>query len=215
MSPGSRSTISVSTCTDSWMPTARVMTLRYCEAGRLLLGDGAGLELRGDQGVVLGEPVALAVAHQVHAAVAHVADDALVAAEHQAHERGAHAALGRVGRGHAVDVRAGALDGRLHQRRGRGARLRRGWRRAEVLQHAAGWRDVLPDDLDGPRAGDLARRVTAHAVGDDVEARARVDQHRVFVVLALPADVGEAERFGGQGHWRASLVARTQGGVRG
>ncbi len=67
--------------------------------GRLFLGDGAGLELGGDQGVIFGQPVALAVAHQVHPAVAHVADHALAAADGEADEGGAHAALGGVGGG--------------------------------------------------------------------------------------------------------------------
>ena len=200
-SPGSRSTISVSTCTDSWMPTARVITLRYCEVGRLLFGDGAGLELRGDQRVVLGEPVALAVAHQVDAAVADVADDALVAARSTRHTKVVPMPRLVVSvDGHPVDVGAGALHGDLDQRRGGGA-VGLAWGRfARSLRCCWLASDVLLDDLGRARRWRPRRRRGRPCRRRRCTGRARVDQHRVFVVLALPADVGQAKRFGGQRH---------------
>ncbi len=199
MSPGSRSTISVSTCTDSWMPTARVITLRYCEAAACSL---------------VMVPALSCAATRVWSSVrrwhwpSRTRYTRLsptwpmtprLPADHQAHEGGAHAALGRVGGGHAVDVGAGALHRHLDQRRGRRAVGLRGrpWPGPSGCCLLAAM--CCLHHLDRARAGHLARGVPAHAVGDDVEAERRVDQHRVFVVLSLAADVGEAERFGREG----------------
>ena len=82
-----------STSTSVSMPSARVIidALRVdlgLGLGELTLGDELG-----DEAVVVGELPELAVAQQVRAGVADVADhEHLVVAEHRGGERGAHAA---------------------------------------------------------------------------------------------------------------------------
>ena len=68
----------------------------------------------------------------------------------------------------------------------------------QVLQDRTVGEEVLLDDLDRTSARDLTGGVTTHAVGDDVETQGRVDQHRVFVVLAFAANVSFSECFCGQ-----------------
>ena len=68
-----------------------------------------------DDGVILGDLLHLAFAHHVDAAVADVGDEGLVPEHEQRRERGAHAALGVVGKRFLVDAGAGAVHRVLHQ----------------------------------------------------------------------------------------------------
>jgi hypothetical protein len=87
------------------------------------------------------------------------------------------------------------------------AAVPRGAGLAEVLQHLAAGGELLPHHLDRALARHLARGVATHPVGDDEETELGIDRERVLVVLALPPDVGQAVGLGGQGHWRAPLIA--------
>ena len=62
------------------------------------------------------------------------------------------------------------------------------------------------DRLDGLLAGDLAGRMTAHAVADNVKAEAIVEEERIFVRLSLTPYVGEA-CSGPPKRWLGGLVA--------
>ena len=60
------------------------------------------------------------------------------------------------------------------------------------------------DRLDRDPAGDFARGVTTHAIGDGEQARAGV--HRVLVEVAEEADVAASGEPQGQRHLRSSNV---------
>ena len=141
----------------------------------------------GHQAVVLGELGELAVGQQVEPRVADVdhGDGVAALGVDQGHgaQRGAHAGeLGIVGR--PLDDRPVGL---LH-----GGDEHVGAGRAELVL----------EGLDGEVAGDLARLVAAHAVGDGEEAVDR--QEGVLVGLADLADVGG--RAPGEAGHRSSIT---------
>jgi hypothetical protein len=117
-------------------------------------------------------------AHHVGAAVPDVAQVQLVASDQRHHAGRAHPVAADVGLGVAQDGEVGPLDGLLQH----------------LVRLAAGvvalldLGEELLDRLDRQPAGDLARRVAAHAVtdGQDVLARALEDQEGVLVVVAAP-----------------------------
>ena len=100
--------------------------------------------------------------------------------------RRAHAGLAAVDLGHREDHVRRGLDGALHEA-ARRADVLLGERVGELVQVADAALDHAVDGLDGLLARDLARGVTAHAVGDDVEAEPVVEEERVLVRLALLA----------------------------
>ena len=141
-------------------------------AGGRLRGQPALVDQRLDQRVVPGDLEQLAVAQQVGAGVADVAQRHVAALPEHRGQRGAHALDRRVGHAHLVqrDVR---LGDRLGQR---------------VEQVAGGLVVQGGERGDGDRAGDLACRMPAHPVGDGEQAGARVGG--VLVAFAEEADVG-------------------------
>jgi hypothetical protein len=150
----------------------------------------AGLEGHRQHGVVLGEPVDLALAAQVHPAIPHVPQDGPVPHHDHAVEGGAHAPLAPVRLGGLVDPRAGLLDRLLHQL------LRRqlvlvGRVLGELLQRVAPGLDLLCHDLDGHAGRHLARRVAPHPVGHRIQPQGVVHQEAVLVVLAPLAHARE------------------------
>ena len=60
--------------------------------------------------------------------------------------------------------------------------------------------EELAKRVDGHLARDFARRVTAHAIGNDVQARVLEDGEVILVVRALHADVGFAGDLDSQSH---------------
>ena len=91
-----------------------------------------------------------------------------------------------------VDLRAGALHGVLEEGDDvlRRDLARAGGARLVVVEQLLLALDLLVHGAHGDRAGDLARGVAAHAVGDDEEAELLVDEEVVLVVVADLADVG-------------------------
>ena len=131
------------------------------------------VDQRLDQGVVVRDPVKEAVAEQVSARVADVAERGLVTRPQQRGQRGAHA-LGRgVGQRDLLQLGVRVGDGV-------------GQRLQLVDPGHVGVQRRERRDRD--RAGDLAGRVPAHAVGDGEQVRARV--RGVLVTFAQQADVG-------------------------
>ena len=121
-----------------------------------------------------------AVAQQIHARVADLADEVARAGDQQHRRRRAHALLVDFGDRAVVDRAV-----RLAQRVRDELRRRRSSSRSRTPAQLA------LDDLHGHLARDFARRVAAHAVGDDEEPRvaAGIDGEVVFVAGADHADV--------------------------
>ena len=177
----------------------------------LLARELAALDELVEDGVIFGDLLDAAVAQQVDAAVADVGDEAVRAVDQERRERGAHAALLRVGAGLFVDLHAGALHRLLEQAEdgARGARLgRRGGDGVALLL------ELLVDDADRERAGDLAGGVAAHAVRHHEQAELAVDEEVVLVVIAQAPDVGGRREPDGVGqcHARERLTEPTRRG---
>ena len=156
---------------------------------RLLRGDPTLLDEGLHEGVVAGDLVELAVAQEVTAGVADVAERETGAGEQDGGECGAHPV--EFGRPlHLVgDGGVAAGNGRFEL----AEQVTAGFVVVERLQ-----------GLDDELAGDLAGRVSAHAVGEREQTRARV--HGVLVVGAdqpavTPRDVAQDE-----GHGRSSIT---------
>ena len=162
-------------------------SLRVVGGGRR--AEAALVDERLDQGVIAGDLVQVAVAQQVGAGVADMADGDLGARPQQCGERGTHALDGRVGHAHVVQRVAG---------RGHGC--------CQGVQHVVTAREVLAverrDSGDRHGAGYLAGRVAAHAVGDGQQPRTGVGT--VLVALAEQADVRAERVMQCQGHLRSS-----------
>src|SRR5450432_390023 len=141
--------------------------------------------------VVFGDLLDMPVAREINAAVADVRDEALVPHDHDRGERGAHSALVGVVARLFVDLRAGALHRVLDEgddvfrRDLAGA----GGARLVVVEQLLLALDLVVHGAHGDRAGDLARGVTAHPVGDDEETELLVDEEVVLVVISHLADV--------------------------
>src|SRR5450432_1060780 len=141
--------------------------------------------------VVFGDLLDMPVARDINAAVADVRDEALVPHDHDRGERGAHSALVGVVARLFVDLRAGALHRVLDEgddvfrRDLAGA----GGARLVVVEQLLLALDLVVHGAHGDRAGDLARGVTAHPVGDDEETELLVDEEVVLVVISHLADV--------------------------
>src|SRR5690606_36954427 len=68
----------------------------------------------------------------------------------------------------------------------------------------------LADDLDAAGARDVAGRVPAHAVGDDVEPELLVDEVAVLVVAALATDVGDGPGVDGHSSLPSGETVRSR-----
>ena len=159
------------------------------------LRQDSGGDLLVNPGVVVGQPRELPVAVEVRAAVAHVRKRENLPVEQARDDRRAHALQPRL-RGHRRhDAFVGFLD-----RHGKTIAVEvklmvvlEGPRRFFLLP---GRGDELLDRVHGDLGRHFSGRVSAHAVGDDEETFvSHVPRKRVLVVLALPADVGDTERF--------------------
>ena len=172
---------------------------------RLLGGDEALLQLPRDEGVILGQLLHLGAADAVDAAVAHLRGDGVLAEDQHGADGGAHPALAAVHLGHREDHVGRRLHGALHEATGvpdvlfLDGILELVEVRDAALDHAI-------DGLDRLLARHLTGRVPTHAVGDDVEAEHVVQVERVFVRLALAAQVAES---------RARAPQRGRGRFRG
>jgi hypothetical protein len=146
---------------------------------------------------LLHAPAAL----EVDAAVADVHDEALLAEDEDRAERRPHAALGGIALGLVVDLRAGALDGVLAEGDDVFHRdlVRAGRARDVVFDERLLAPHLLVDGAHGDGAGDLARGVPAHAVGDDEERELLVDEEVVLVVVANLAHVRRGVEADGVG----------------
>ena len=185
-SPTTGRTSHESTMTRASMPSARVRMLR-CGMDRGLVAREPALALEGgDEAVVVGDLLELAVLEQVGARVADVDDgQALVAVDvderHRAQRR-AHA--GQVG----VVASPPPTTASLARCTARTS--------SSVVGFVVPRAEVLPQRAGRQLRRDLAAAVAAHAVGHDEQAVR--DEERVLVVLAHPADVGgRAPRRGG------------------
>ena len=165
---------------------------------RRLLGREAALAHQvGDQAVVGGELVELALRPAVAARVAHVGDGqhlgALVVDDRERHDGGAHARQLGVVRPGAVHRRVGVLHG-VDQAVDR------------PLDEAA------PQRLAGDLRCDLTAAVAAHAVGDRPQAGLVAGQVVVLVVRADAPDVRrpappQRRPVCPRGHWSSSTVS--------
>ena len=131
--------------------------------------------------MVARQVLELPVAQQVRPRVSAVADVDEVLLEADAHRRGAHAVAGRVHEGALVH---GGVRG-PHRRDERVLAVLRG-RRVAGLER-------VDDRAHCDIRGDLARRVTAHAVAHDVHAQKIVVVHRVLVLRPGRTDVGATD----------------------
>ena len=136
----------------------------------LLLGEPPLAAQLLDQRVVLGQALELAVAEQIGAAVADVAERDLVVAQHRRRQRGPHAGSGGVLLGELVDL-AVRLLGDLLQ-----LPLRGGVVVARAALEGAG----------GDPGGDLAGLRAAHAVGHGEQRR----PGEVGVLVGVPLAPG-------------------------
>ena len=98
----------------------------------------------------------------------------------------------------AVAARAGARVVRHPFNLGYGAALQTGYKYA--LAH--GTERLVQMDADGQH---LPAEVPAQAVADHVDAKLRIDDERVFVLLAHQADVAAARAVDPKGHGRKNL----------
>src|SRR3954471_1005658 len=143
--------------------------------------------------MIFGQLARLAVAVQVGARIADVPQVDSPAREQQHGQRGPHPRQLGVRQRRFVDIAVGLDDGTPEQAAhwhafvigagrhgGAGDRGRPGAQR--LLQLAL-------DDLDRHAARALAAEVSAHSVGDGVQAQAVIAQEAVLVVVALAADV--------------------------
>ena len=159
---------------------------------RLLLGDPALVDEGLDEGVVLGELGDVAVAEEVGAAVADVADAEPGAVE----ERDGGGGAGAVERGVLVDELADPVVGAVQ-----GA--------GDLAEQVVGWAARRGCAAAGPRCGgDVAAGRAADAVADGEQPRAGVPG--VLVVLADPARRRRSRRSGGGtssgGYFRSSRI---------
>ena len=140
--------------------------------GRLGRAEPAVVDQRLDQRVVPGDLMEVAVAEQVGAGVADVADGHRAPRPQQRGQRGAHALDGWVLDAHLVQRGVGRGDGP-----------------GELAEHAVRGHVVVQagQGRDRHGTGYLAGGMPAHAVGDREQVRARV--RRVLVSLAEEADV--------------------------
>ena len=140
-----------------------------------------------DQRVVLGQALELAVAEEVGAAVADVAEGHLVVAEQRRGERRAHAGAGGVLLGEPVDLPVGRLGDLLQ------LSLRR-----RLLGHPP----PALEGAGGDPGGHLAGLRAAHPVGDREDRRPR--EVGVLVRVALAAGVGLVSLLGDDQHQETS-----------
>ena len=159
----------------------------------LFLGQDSGRHLLVDPRVVVRETRERSSAEEVRAAVAHVGEREDLFVEEAGDDGRAHPLQPRLrgDRGHHALVGLLDRDGQPVAVEVELVVVLEGPRRFFLL---AGRGDELADRLDRDLGGDLACGVAAHAVGDDEEALGRVEGERILVVLALPPDVGQAER---------------------
>ena len=138
--------------------------------------------------MVLGQLVRPVVAKQIDAAVAHVREDGVLSASDERDERRPHPALAAVRGGQRVHLGARLLHRALDELRGVLAVLQRGGSR-ERLENRALVGKRVAQRLHRRRAGNFARRMAAHSIGDRVQPESLVHQVSIFVVRALLADV--------------------------
>ena len=139
-----------------------------------------GVHLLLDVRVVLGDLGELAVAQQVGAAVAHLADEEARVVEHERRDGGPHAAL--------VVLGERALENRGVGRPDRLAHPFGDLLVAQALQGA----ELASDEFDRHLARDFARRMPPHPVGHDEDAA--IGDHEVVILVprADNADIGAA-----------------------
>ena len=165
------------------------------EVGDLLRREVLDLDVVVEQRVVLGDLLEPPVAPPVEPAVAHVPDDQRAVGEQRRHHRRPHAVALRVLLRLLVDLEVGELDGRHHAVdvvAMPAVHLERPGQLLLVLGRA----EKSSDGLDRHAARHLARRVPAHAVGDDRQPLALGQEERVLVVGALHPHVGLAREAG-------------------
>ena len=104
-----------------------------------------------------------------------------------------------------MDHGAGLLD-RPAQHAGQRARVGRGRGERAGRGRAGGAHRPL-DGLDGEPRGRAPARMPAHAIRDDVQEELVVDEQRVLVVVAAPADIGQAAG----GHGQRSRMTHADG----
>ncbi len=166
----------------------RVLVRGVGRLGQRLARDLAVADELVDERVILGELLRAALADHVDAAVAHVRDEAALAQQQERRDRGTHAALVGFLLAAIVDGHAGGLHGVFEHPE----HVVRGHAR---LVTRVGLEDVAPAVDRGADLGDrdlrrdLARGVSAHAIGHHEERQLLVDQVVVLVVRALAPDV--------------------------
>ncbi len=141
--------------------------------GGLVRADPAVVHQRLDQRVIVGDLLELPAGQDIGAGVTDVDQRHPAARPEHGRQRGAHAPDGRICHDHVMQGPVGTGYGLCQGE----------------LQFVGGHVAVKAGQRgDGHRAGDLARRVAAHAVGHREQARARVC--RVLVPLTEETDVG-------------------------
>ncbi len=158
-------------------------------AVRFLGGDAALVDQGLDERVVLGDLVEFAVAEQIAARVTDVDEAKSVAREQDCGERGAHALEFGVGLDVGGDRGVALVDGLVELAEEVTTRL-------VVVE--------VRERGDHQLGGDLARGVTAHAVGQGQQPGAGVD--RVFVVGADQAAVAARRVAEDERHGRSSIT---------
>ena len=144
----------------------------------LVGGQQPGIDLLLNVAVVLGDLEELAVAKQIGSAVADLTDQIPLGPEYQHGGGGAHPPFVCLGDGPLEDGLVGGSD--------RVTDPFEGGRVAQASQRP----QFLGDDLDRHFAGDFARRMTTHPVGDDEHATLEIHHEIVFVAAAHDANVG-------------------------
>ena len=177
--------------TTASMPSARVTRFLLSEYLACSGGEHAAVDLLLQQRMIVRELLEAVDAQPIAARVADVADADAILEEHGRDQRRAHAGAFGTRLRRLVDALVGQRDLLLQQQRrvrepAADVDLRKLAARIELLQHA------VADDVDGDAAGDFARAVSAHAVGEHREPGFAVDEDRVLVVRAHHAGMRQA-----------------------
>ena len=138
--------------------------------------------------MILGELGGLAVAGEIHAAIANLRDIGGVRADEQGRQRARHALLPRIELAHTEDHVTRGLDRAFQQTAHHSGILGRRIRDMGD-QGLAPALDPGVHEINRFRAGDFPLGIAAYAVTNDVEAKLVVEEHTVFVVWPPPADI--------------------------
>ncbi len=145
-------------------------------------------------------------AQAIHARVADVRDRHAIVVEQARDQRRAHAFALRLGLRGLIDDFVRAVDrvakhDRLAHEAGAGLDV-------AAAFAFAGFGDEVDDGLHRDAAGDFARVVATHAVGEDPQADVRPGADRIFVVVSDLADISDLDvhQFPFEAHSRSCLV---------